>query len=208
MCGTRCALNAINMTFAFILSLVCHAGVSLSTTQFKSGDIILHESLSQMAPIIKKVSRSRYTHVGIIEVAADGIFVIEAISKVSRTPLKQFVARGKNKEFTLLRHPGLTLALEEKLMSYAKKQLKKPYDHQFQLDNEKLYCSELVYKAFAQVDLNVGALEGARDLNVGIEELAIATIHGIDWNTKLITPASLAKDTRFEPIGEWTTLAP
>ena len=65
-------------------------GVSAATqppeVSFQNGDVVLQASKSERSALIRKASRSPYSHVGIVEVANDGVFVIEAIQPVSRTP--------------------------------------------------------------------------------------------------------------------------
>lgn len=47
----------------------------------------------------------------------------------------------------IVRHSDATSAKIEKSITYAKKQIGKPFDFHFTNDDEKLYCTELLYKA-------------------------------------------------------------
>ncbi len=50
-------------------------------------------------------------------------------------------------------------------MTAAKKELGKPYDARYRWDDERLYCSELVVKAFARgAELSVGKQEVVKTL--------------------------------------------
>lgn len=44
----------------------------------------------------------------------------------------------------------------KKALSYAHKQLGKPFDFEFSRDNKKLYCSELIYRSFKNAGLDTG----------------------------------------------------
>jgi uncharacterized protein YycO len=162
--------------------------------QLKSGDVLLQSSTSKMAAVIQKVSQSPYNHVGLVEVATDGIFVIEAISPVSRTPLKKFLKRSHHGDVMVRRVSNLTELQARQVLEYAKSNLQKPYDTRFQWDDQRLYCSELVSKAFEQAGLEIGRKERALELNVGFRELVVANLRDIPLSTVLVTPASIAID--------------
>src|SRR5687767_4870507 len=79
----------------------------------QSADLILHTSRSEQSAAIRIATRSVYSHVGIIEVANDGVFVIEAIGPVTRTPLERFKKRGLAQRWTIVRDASLTEAQRE-----------------------------------------------------------------------------------------------
>jgi hypothetical protein len=182
-------------------------GVSSATqppeVSFQNGDVVLQASQSQRSALIRKASRSPYSHVGIVEVAVDGVFVIEAIEPVSRTPLKVWKERGEGQWLTVLRAKGLDEAAKRRVVRAAKKELGKHYDAKYQWDDEKLYCSELVVKAFARgADLSVGKQEQVKDLALSASELAFAEKQGVARTQTLVTPGSLAEDEAFELISD------
>jgi uncharacterized protein YycO len=182
-------------------------GVSAATqppeVSFQNGDVVLQASKSERSALIRKASRSPYSHVGIVEVANDGVFVIEAIQPVSRTPLAAWIKRGDGGWVTVLRARGLDEAARRRVVRAAKKELGKPYDAKYQWDDEKLYCSELVVKAFARgADLSIGKQEQVKDLALTPAELAFAAKKGVPGTQSLVTPGSLAEDDAFELISD------
>jgi hypothetical protein len=122
----------------------------------QSGDIIFQESCSgDLGEAIKDVTTSgiedyRLTHVGMVWVdeATDSIFVLEATHpRVSKTPLSDYLyPKGKCAPRSVVGRlkehfrPLIPSAIEE-----GKKLIGKDYDDDFDLKNDKYYCSEFVY---------------------------------------------------------------
>jgi uncharacterized protein YycO len=164
----------------------------------KTGDVVLQTSTSSRSALIRKASDSPYSHVGLIEVASDGVFVIEAVQPVSRTPWKAWRARGVGQKVTVLRATTLDDASLRKVVASARKDLGKPYDARYRWDDETLYCSELVAKAFERgAGLQVGTQQVVRSLHLSPADLALGPRLGVDPDQTLLTPASLAEDPRF-----------
>ena len=170
---------------------------------FQSGDVVLQASKSERSALIRKASRSKYSHVGVVEVAKDGVFVIEAVQPVSRTPIAQWLARGEDQWMTVLRAKGLDAKAQKRVVAEATKELGKPYDARYRWDDARLYCSELVVKAFARgADLSVGRQEQVKSLALGKDELAMAAKLGVSPEQALVTPGSLAEDESFEVVAD------
>ena len=173
----------------------------------QNGDVVLQASTSERSALIREASRSPYSHVGVVERAKDGVFVLEAVQPVSRTPLAAWVQRGEGAWVTVLRPKGLDAAARNRVVAAAKKELGKPYDARYRWDDERLYCSELVVKAFARgAGLSVGKQELVNTLQLSDEELALAAKLGVSPSRSLVTPGSLAEDESFEVLAEQTRL--
>lgn len=174
-----------------------------SELKVQSGDVLLQASTSERSALIRKASRSPYSHVGLVEVAKDGVFVLEAVQPVSRTPLAKWAKRGEGGWVTVLRPRGLDSAARGRVVAAAKKELGKPYDSLYRWDDERLYCSELVVKAFARgASVSVGKQEVVKTLELSDEELALAAKLGVSPAQTLVTPGSLVGDEAFEVLGE------
>ncbi len=171
-----------------------------------SGDVVLQASTSERSALIRKASRSPYSHVGLVERAKDGVFVLEAVQPVSRTPLATWVKRGEGGWVTVLRPKSLDAKARNRVVAAAKKELGKPYDARYRWDDERLYCSELVVKAFARgAGLSVGQQEVVKTLELSDEELALAAKLGVSASQTLVTPGSLVGDESFEVLAEQTS---
>ncbi len=185
------------------LSALIGVGESTQTVSLQSGDVVLQASTSERSALIRKASRSPYSHVGVVEVSQDGVFVLEAVQPVSRTPLAKWAGRGEGGFVTVLRPKGLDEAARRRVVAAAKKELGKPYDARYRWDDERLYCSELVVKAFARgAGLSVGKQEVVKTLELSDEELVLAAKLGVSPLQTLVTPGSLVDDESFELIAE------
>ncbi|MCA2980963.1 MAG: peptidase [Myxococcaceae bacterium] len=167
----------------------------------RTGDLVFQASTSSRSALIRKASGSPYSHVGIVEVAGDGVFVIEAIEPVSRTPWARWRARGVGAKVLVLRDRGATPAALADVVREARKAVGTPYDARYRWDDERLYCSELVVKAWARgLGVSPGVQQPVRDLALTPAELALARAKGINPDQHLVTPGSLATDPRFEVV--------
>src|SRR5262245_19120850 len=70
---------------------------------WQNGDVVLQTSGSAQSAAIQIATGSPYSHTGLVEVAPDGVFVIEAIGTVSRTPINRWIRRGQGRRYTALR---------------------------------------------------------------------------------------------------------
>lgn len=137
---------------------------SIDTKVLKNGDLVFVEAgQSAMDSAISDATRKgsvNYTHVGIVEVAKDGIFVIEANTKngVVRTAWADFVAQNAAFDVKRVRGKHDFAAFVRKAKGY----LGQPYDFYYLANNGAMYCSELVFESFA--DKN-GAIFTAQPMN-------------------------------------------
>jgi hypothetical protein len=97
---------------------------------------------------IEGVSTSRYSHVGLV-IDKDGAwYVREAISEVRDTPLYMWILRGRNRNFDVYQLKPEFKKNIDTMIAASKKYLGHPYDFRYRLDDEFIYCSELLYKAY------------------------------------------------------------
>ena len=71
-------------------------GQAQETVMPQDGDLVFHESTSRQSPIIKLAQHSKWTHCGIVFHIGEKAYVYEAVEPVKYTPLKDWIARGKN----------------------------------------------------------------------------------------------------------------
>jgi hypothetical protein len=177
-----------------------------SGPEVEAGDLVFETSTSPQSAAIQWATRSPWSHVGIVEVASDGTFVIEALGKVSRTPWNAWRRRARRGgELLVLRPRALSEEKRVRAVARAKALLGRPYDRRFGWGDDRIYCSELVVKAYERgAGISFGRRERLGDLRLaGIEAAA-----GRRWGGKLpndlvlVTPASLAEDARLERVYE------
>ena len=108
----------------------------------REGDVIFQTSLSQQSPLIQIATRSKITHCGIVVMKNGKPYVLETLKTLVVTPLDKFIARGEDGKYWLKRSNKENIRI--KYGSY----LGKPYDLAFKFDNDKFYCSELIYDIY------------------------------------------------------------
>ena len=120
--------------------------------QLQSGDIVFQATGGRQCEAIRAATHSPYSHCGVVFRKDDGLYVLEAISPVTVTPLEvsrkrsvrgTFHARRLKNADQLVNQANFDLADQ-----WARSQLGKPYDIHFLWNDERLYCSELVWKLF------------------------------------------------------------
>lgn len=122
-----------------------------TATDLRNGDL-LFQSL-HCGPLCEELEaalQTPYSHLGIVYFDPQGIRIIESTDRVKLTPLKEWLAQTRNNsvEIFRLRKSSQKLGYGEAIVNSALQELGKPYDDDWEWDNQKLYCSELVWKTF------------------------------------------------------------
>jgi hypothetical protein len=109
-------------------------------------------------------THSKYSHMGIIYKQAGRYFVFEAIQPVKLTPLHDWIERGKDGHYVVKRLKNadriLTREALKKMKLEGVKYLGKSYDLYFEWSDERIYCSELVWKIYSNaLGLEIGKLQ-------------------------------------------------
>ena len=205
-------INCFSCVWLFILVgfclLSCHKAPS--TTQSKAdydpheGDVIF-QSLngSELGAVIESATRSSFSHCGIITKQGDVWMVLEAIGPVQETPLAYWILRGKNMKYDVFRLDDRYQAKIPKMIENARAYLGRPYDDQFEFDDAKIYCSELVFKAFKQAtaeDLGNVVELGSLDWKDHEDFIRRTTGGALPLNRSMITPADLAKAKQLHHV--------
>ncbi len=170
---------------------------------FQTGDIIFHTSKSNQSQPIRLATNSKFSHIGIIEVSNNKVKVIEAVESVKKSDIKEWIKRGINEDFAVARlkeeyHPDIPNVIKE-----ADKYLGKPYDLTFNWDDDKIYCSELVYKAFYKgINIKLGTLTRLKELDIEQvkEKVEERYVENIPYNLEVITPQSIFDSEKIKVI--------
>lgn len=117
----------------------------------KAGDIVFQETNSNQGKAVKAATNSRWTHVGLVFFRDGKPMVIEAVQPVRVTPLSNFIARSP-KSFYAMRlkeaDKHITADAVKKAEHYCNSLIGKNYDFQFRWSDDRIYCSELVWKVY------------------------------------------------------------
>jgi Permuted papain-like amidase enzyme, YaeF/YiiX, C92 family len=135
------------------------------------GDIIFHTSRSSQSLAIQRATNSKFSHVGIVTLRGAVPFVFEAVDPVKYTPLEEWIAQGEGEKFVVKRLKDapevLTSGAIEKLRAVEKTFVGKPYDLTFAWSDDRIYCSELVWKVYDRaLGIEVGRLQRLKDFNL------------------------------------------
>ncbi|MBC9933252.1 YiiX family permuted papain-like enzyme [Chitinophaga qingshengii] len=165
-----------------------------------AGDVIFQESMSDLSTAIKEATHSKYSHCGIILPKDGQLYVYEAVQPVRYTLLKDWIARGRKGHYVIKRlknaNSVITPATVEKMVEAGKKYNGKDYDFYFGWSDERMYCSELVWKIYKEVTgLELGELQQLKDfdLNNAAVKQQMKQIYGnkVPLTEQIISPVSM-----------------
>ena len=204
---TKKILLISSVCFVLFFTIALVIARVLPWLQFKKyspqeGDLIF-QSLPQndLVLAIEGISESPYSHCGIVTSKNNEWMVLEAIGPVKYTPLYEWVRRGRKEAFSVYRLNDQTKIAE--FIKEAEAFLGKPYDVRYRLDDEKIYCSELIYKAYYKAaKIYLGNLKALGDMPW---QNYTATIRKYEQGPPplkrlMITPANLAKAKELKQI--------
>lgn len=140
----------------------------------QNGDIIFQTSKSGQSKAIQLATHSEYSHMGIIYQEGNRFLVYEAVQPVKLTPLKEWIKRGAGEHYVIKRLKNADEVLTESVLANMKATGEefngKPYDIYFEWSDERIYCSELVWKIYKQgAGVEIGQLESLSDFDLSSE---------------------------------------
>ncbi|NDV70234.1 YiiX family permuted papain-like enzyme [Dysgonomonas sp. 25] len=144
---------------------------SAETSRLRNGDLIFQDSQSSQCLAIQLATKSKYSHCGIIFQHKDKWFVYEAVGPVKATPLNNWIARGRDKHYVVKRLKNadevLTAETVAKMMDIGMGFQGLPYDLTFEWSDDKIYCSELIWKIYKQgADVEIGKLQKLEEFDL------------------------------------------
>jgi hypothetical protein len=175
----------------------------------KNGDIIFQTSFSSQSKAIQLATGSEYSHMGIIYIEDGEPFVYEAIQPVQLTPFNKWIARGQNKHYVVKRLKNSENVLTEdvlvKMRTIGNKFKNKNYDLYFEWSDDRIYCSELVWKIyFEATGISIGTLQELQDFDLSSPQVKqkLKERYGnkVPLHEKVISPASMFNSAALETI--------
>lgn len=171
----------------------------------QEGDVVF-QSLphGELIDAIEGATGSPYSHCGLVRSTALGWTVVEAVQPVCETPLENWITQARDDVVHVYRLRQADANLRKALVKEAQSFLGLPYDLRFRLDDEKIYCSELIYKAHQKATgkplgqtCRLGDLpwQPFRDLITRIEKGPVPE------DREMITPKALSEAPELEFIG-------
>jgi len=175
----------------------------------RDGDIVFHTSRSAQSLAIQLATKSPYSHMGIVYLRDGKPFVFEAVQPVKLTPLTEWIARGERQQFVAkrLRDADTRLTAETlRSMRAAAEQLAgKDYDPYFEWSDERIYCSELVWKIFergAGIELGERQTIAAFDLSHPAVQQELNERYGdrVPFDEVVVSPAAIFAAAELETV--------
>ncbi len=175
----------------------------------QDGDIIFQSSLSGQGKAIRQATGSVYTHCGIVFEDKGTLYVFEAVQPVKVTPLDVWIARGKKGHYVAKRLKDasnvLTADVRQSMKDEGRKFKGKNYDLTFGWNDDKLYCSELVWKIYeraADVELCELSRLGDFDLSHPEVQRILKMRYGVNvpLNEKVVSPAAIFESDLLQTV--------
>jgi uncharacterized protein YycO len=166
----------------------------------QNADVIFQTSKSSQSKAIQLATKSKYSHMGIVYKKVDQFFVLEAVQPVKMTPLQTWIKRGEGEHYVVKRLKNsskvLTPEVLTKMKEVAREFLGKDYDIYFEWSDDKIYCSELVWKIYkraAKVELGQPETLSSFDLSSQAVRKKMKERYGnnIPLNETVISPAAM-----------------
>ncbi len=179
--------------------------------ELQTGDIIFQTSRSRQSKAIQHATKSTYSHCGMILKEGNNLVVLEAIQPVQRTPLASWIARGENGKFVVKRLVNSQNILTPEVLATIKRlgdgYVGKKYDLTFEWSDEKMYCSELIWKLYKRAaGIEVGSLQklGDFDLTGDLVARIISERYGkkIPTQETVISPAAIFESKVLKIVRE------
>ncbi|WP_430811013.1 MULTISPECIES: YiiX/YebB-like N1pC/P60 family cysteine hydrolase [unclassified Carboxylicivirga] len=149
------------LVYALFVMILMLSALACSTTNeqlaFKDGDILfrgqLDGSLSQAIDAVTQTDSSHhYTHVGVVEVEQDTVWVLHAApgKGVCKELLADFCRFGQDAVVVgHYRIRGIDSKAVDRALGLANSLLGQPYNYSYLMEDEGYYCSEFVYEVFS-----------------------------------------------------------
>jgi hypothetical protein len=175
----------------------------------ENNDIVFQTSLSLQSQAIQAATKSKWSHMGMIFIIKGQPYVLEAAATVTFTPLKTWINRGKGKRYEAKRlkerEKHITPVTISAIMKMVKNYKGKPYDPVFSWTDNKMYCSELVWKIYYKsLGIRLGELErlGDFDLRPPLVRQKLKERYGkhIPLNEQVISPEQIYRSELLEAV--------
>ncbi len=191
-----------------------HALVELADKHLlQDGDIIFQTSRSAQSQAIQLATHSKYSHCGLIFRAGTGMpewYVLEAVQPVKWTPLAGWIARGDGGHYVIKRprvEPPLSGQDLQRVKTVGERFVGKDYDVYFGWSDKRIYCSELIWKAYrTATGLEIGKLQKLREFDLSDPVVAkkLRERYGdrLPLEEEVISPASIFESPLLSTIAE------
>jgi hypothetical protein len=194
-----------------ILFAVHAACAQSSLPAVTDGDLVFQVSRSPQSVAVQRATGSSYSHMGIVFVRSGKPYVLEAAATMRYTPLAQWIARGEGRHYVLKRLKNASTLLTDenlaKLRSAAHQLEGRPYDLTFEWSDDRIYCSELVWKIYERaLGVHIGELQRIKDFNLSdpIVQTKLRERYGtrIPMDEPVISPVAMFQSSLLTEVAQ------
>ena len=201
-----CALFIANSMFGNILFGTRPVSI---LDKIKEGDMIFQTSESKQCEAIRIATNSKFSHCGIVFIEKGEKYVFEAVQPVKYTPLENWITHGKENHFVVTRVKNasalLNLKTMQKMKTYANGLKNKDYDLYFEWSDDKIYCSELIWKIYKNgAGIELCPLQKLKDFN--LEDTRVKAILAERYGNKIPLEENVVAPSNLEQSKIVTTI--
>lgn len=183
-----------NILFSIFLLIISKSLLADYSPQ--TGDLVFQVLLSDQSRAIQLATKSQYSHVGIVIVKNNEPMVFEAVGPVRYIKWKEWVEQGDKSHYVAKRmKTPPSQEIINTIIKNTKQYEGKAYDFPFSWTDEKIYCSELVWKLYKAADIELSPLAklDSFDLTHPIVKAKLKERYGnnIPLDEKVVPPSAL-----------------
>lgn len=148
---------------------------------------------------------------GLIYILNGRYYVYEAIQPVTLTRLEDWIKRGDGGHYVVKRLANSTIVLtqenREKMKKLGERFKNKNYDQYFEWSDDRVYCSELVYKIYQEsLGIEIGEMQKLRtfDLSSPIVKAKMKERYGtkIPFEEPVISPGAMFASDKLITVAQ------
>ncbi len=196
------------MLFLFVFILQNIYSCFASIPNFQEGDIVFQTSNSAQSTVIHLATHSTVSHCGIVFKENSEWYVLEAVQPVKNTLWENWVKKGKGEKYFVKRLKSTKNLTPEKLQAmkqFGQQLIGKDYDMGFNWSNERLYCSELVWKIYQQaIGVELCALKQLKNFDLSapqvVAEMKKRYGNKIPYEEKVVAPVDIFNSKLLESV--------
>jgi hypothetical protein len=149
--------------------------------------------------LIRQITESRYTHMGIVLEEHGQRMVWEAFGPVGPTPLAEWIDRTHG-DVAVYRFDAELRDSADRIAREVRNMRGLPYDGDYQWDDDRIYCSELIAKAVKRATGTT--LSPPRTFSFGAEKETVARLSQgrLTEDTGIVAPVDLARSPHLSRV--------
>lgn len=170
----------------------------------KDGDILFQDTGGDLGEAIKIATKSKYSHCGMVIKEGNSVQVFEAIGPVQYTSINEWVKHGTNNSFKAYRLKNAEVISPLQIKAWKLKAIDymgKAYDHVFGWNDDKIYCSELVWKMYKNIGIEISSPKKLKDFDLSHklvkQQLQMRYGTAIPYEEKVVSPQDLLESKFF-----------